>query len=466
MRVRWPLACVALFALIFVSDYVTGYELSLSPLYLVPVFIGTWKGGRNFGIALAALAALTWSASDVLAGHHYSRVFFHYWEGFIKLISFAIFAILLARLKEALANADERFVTVLEGLDAAVHVSDMETGALLYVNEQFKAAFGAPAGSGNISEVDSRFQPSTSICFGRDQLVTADGAAGQVLQGEFQDLQSKRWYLIRARAIRWVNGRLVRLQAATDITDSKRSDEISRQQQEKLQLTSRLITAGEMATTLAHELNQPLAAISNYNMGCVRRLRSGNWNSADLLAAMEKGSAQAERARKIIQRVRDFLRKREPQLSPCELNEIVRDIVSMVELDADDRHVGVALDLKPSLPVVLADKVMIEQVILNLVKNAVEAMQEMPSDRRRLLIRSALSGPHSVEISVSDTGRGIPPEMIENLFTPFFTTKRDGMGMGLHICRSIVEFHDGRLWGTLNPGGGSTFRFTLPAEID
>jgi signal transduction histidine kinase len=181
---------------------------------------------------------------------------------------------------------------------------------------------------------------------------------------------------------------------------------------------------------------------------------------------MEKGSAQAERARKIIQRVRDFLRKREPQLSPCELNEIVRDIVSMVELDADDRHVGVALDLKPSLPVVLADKVMIEQVILNLVKNAVEAMQEMPSDRRRLLIRSALSGPHSVEISVSDTGRGIPPEMIENLFTPFFTTKRDGMGMGLHICRSIVEFHDGRLWGTLNPGGGSTFRFTLPAEID
>ena len=455
---------LALVSAIGTLDYVTGYELSFSVVYLAPVFAGTWTMGRTGGIIASVACAGAWYISDALGGHTYSSTFVHYWEVLIRLSTFTIFALVLAKLRDALRAADERLVTVLEGLDAAVCVGEMKGGDLLYTNQHFRDSFLRTARSAN--EIDALFEPRPSERFSAARLLDASGTPAGDRQDEFQLTADKRWYQIRARAIRWVDGRIVRLMMATDITEHKRAQELARQQQEKLQITSRLITMGEMATTLAHELNQPLAAISNYNMGCVRRLRSGKFEPQELLTAMEKGSAQAERAGKIIQRVREFVRKREPQLTPCDMNAIVRDVAGMFDIDAETSGVKVLLRLKPELPPVLADKVMIEQVILNLVRNAMEAMQDVPAAGRLLTIRSGLAGPHTIEIAVTDRGRGIPPEMIDNLFTPFFTTKRDGMGMGLHICRSIVEFHDGRLWGDLNSDVGSTFHFTLPAETD
>jgi C4-dicarboxylate-specific signal transduction histidine kinase len=251
------------------------------------------------------------------------------------------------------------------------------------------------------------------------------------------------------------------MQIATDVTDRRRAEEISLQQQERLQQTSRLITMGEMASSLAHELNQPLSAIANYCMGSVNRLTSGTFRPGEVVAAMEKASGQAERAGKIIRRMRDFVRKSEPKRDSVPLAEVVDEAIGIAEIEAHKAGVQIRVAVPANLPPVYADKIMIEQVLLNLLKNGIEAMQQTEGSRE-LTVSARADGSRVVEVAVADRGHGIDPEHAERLFEPFHTTKQEGMGMGLNICRSILEFHDGRLWAQPNPGGGSVFRFTLP----
>jgi hypothetical protein len=227
-------------------------------------------------------------------------------------------------------------------------------------------------------------------------------------------------------------------------------------------MTSRLTTVGEMASTLAHEINQPLTAIASYCMGCVRRLRSGDWKREDLLDALQKCAAQAERAGGIIQRVREYLRKRDPSPAACNVNELIGSVAAMMEAEAARRGVRVRLALDPLVQLVLADRIMIEQLLLNLTKNALEAMQHTPAGAREVVIRTAPEEGNRIGVEVSDCGSGLPLQLKANLFVPFFTTKPDGMGMGLHICRSIVERHGGRLTAASSPDGGTRVRFTLP----
>ena len=233
----------------------------------------------------------------------------------------------------------------------------------------------------------------------------------------------------------------------------------------RLEQTSRLISMGEMATGLAHELNQPLAAITNYCMGCVRRLEQGTSNHVALLLAMRKAAEQATRASRIIARLRRFLRRAEPAMEPQSLTEIVEETASIAEIEARRAGVTLVVDAPADLPAVPIDRVMIEQVVLNLLRNAVEAMVDQPPARRRLVVevRLAESGDR-LETAVVDFGPGIAEAAGDKVFEPFYTTKSEGMGVGLAICRSIVEFHGGRLWTTANPVGGAIFRFTLPLE--
>ncbi|MEZ5615713.1 MAG: PAS domain S-box protein [Rhodocyclaceae bacterium] len=248
-----------------------------------------------------------------------------------------------------------------------------------------------------------------------------------------------------------------------DISERKRMEEETLRQQERLEQTSRLITMGEMASSLAHELNQPLSAIANYCMGSVNRLKSGDYRREDILAAMEKASAQAERAGKIIRRTREFVKKSEPVRAPAALADIVEEAIGFVDIEARKAAVAIRVDIPADLPPVFADRIMIEQVVLNLLKNGIEAMQQAPAGRREVNLSARPVAEGMVEVAVADRGCGMTGEQVERLFTPFYTTKAEGMGMGLSICRSIVEFHDGRLWVEPGPGGGSVFRFTLPS---
>ncbi|MCV2218431.1 sensor histidine kinase [Thauera sp. Sel9] len=248
-----------------------------------------------------------------------------------------------------------------------------------------------------------------------------------------------------------------------DITEQKQAQELARQQNERLQATSRLVTMGEMASTLAHELNQPLTAIASYADGCLNHLQTTDTDRDELLDIQRKIGRQARRAGEIIRRVHDFVRRSEPRLDPLDLNAVVRDAAGLTEADVRKRRMQLILDLAPDLPQVTADAVMIEQIIVNLVRNGMDAMRDTPAAKRKILVTTRLEG-RSVAVRVTDHGCGIPADTAARLFEPFFTTKSEGMGMGLNICRSIAELHRGRLTFDTKPGSGTIFTLTLPVE--
>jgi PAS domain S-box-containing protein len=347
------------------------------------------------------------------------------------------------RISEQLAMAHERFTKVLESLDDAVSVvaPSVDGGAeLLFANRSYRSLYGADAG-------------------GHRKLQDLLAAHGATLAGEVYDGEQKRWFDVRTRDVRWVDGRDVRLQIATDVSERKATEEIVRQQQEKVQLTARLMTMGEMASSLAHELNQPLTAISNYSLGTVSRLRDGNVTTAELLPALEKAAGQAQRAGNIIRRIREFVRRAEPRRRPTPVARIVEDSIAFAEIEAAKKSISIHTQVPAGLPPLDVDPILVEQLLLNLLKNAVDAMEDARVRRIDLLVRRV---DDMAEFSVVDRGCGIPADLRAHLFQPFFSTKPEGMGMGLNICRSIVEFHQGRLQIEENPEGGTIFRFTLP----
>jgi two-component system sensor histidine kinase DctS len=254
-----------------------------------------------------------------------------------------------------------------------------------------------------------------------------------------------------------------------DVTDRKRAEEMERRQSETMTRTARLISMGEMASTISHELNQPLAAISSYATGCLNMIRAGH-GPADLVEALEKLEVQAQRAGRIVRRVHDFVRKREPRFAAIDLVAVIADLATFVAPEARKASVEIELDLPETPAIVTADRVLLEQVLFNLIRNGMEAMAATPARTRRLEITAhrrhrpadAGDGAEEIVVEVADRGSGIPPEVAEKLFSPFFSTKQEGMGMGLNICRSIVELHLGRLEFSPRPGGGTIFTLALP----
>ena len=451
-------AAIALVALIALADYATGCEMRLAPLYLLPVFVATWAAGWVDGVLIAALATLSWMVMFRF-GNPSNAAPHSYWEGLVLLGTLGACACILARLRRVLDGADERFVIVLEELDAAVYVDDPASGAILYGNRRFRDIFGA---DGGIAHEIEKALGAGSADFLAGTAAARDAATAR--KGEFRDPASGRWFLVHARTGGWGDGRRVSLKVLTDISERKLAQDAGRQQMEKLQLSSKLITIGEMASALAHELNQPLTAIASYNQACVRMLRAGGYDAAELLRYIEKCGEQAVRAGSIINRMREFVRKREPMRSAHELNAIINDAVQMVGIEAERNGVEFELDLAPALPPVSVDAVMIEQVLLNLLRNAIEAMQQVGRGSRKLTLVSARGANAMLQVSLRDTGPGIPAEVAAHLYTPFFSTKPDGMGIGLNISRSIIEFHGGTLWHEPGADGGCTFHFTLPAQ--
>lgn len=246
-----------------------------------------------------------------------------------------------------------------------------------------------------------------------------------------------------------------------DLTEQRRLQKRAREWEERLLKAGHLVMLGEMATTLAHELNQPLTAIAGYAEGCLDRLRSGAADPAELAEAMEQAAAQALRAGDIIRTVRGFAKKREMVRIPVDVNQIVREMAGFAEHQAHAHSVTLALNLAPALPAPFADRVLIELVMVNLIRNGIESMTGTVGNRR-LEIGTLLSGDNKICISVRDAGLGLSSSAAENVLDPFFTTKPDGMGMGLAISRSIVESHGGTLWFEPNTGRGTTFYFSLP----
>ncbi len=250
-----------------------------------------------------------------------------------------------------------------------------------------------------------------------------------------------------------------------DLTERQNTEARLQELQSELVHISRLTAMGEMASTLAHELNQPLSAISNYLKGS-RNLLEGrsDENSTTIRNALDRAADQAMRAGQIIRRLRDFVSRGETERRAESISKLVEEASALALVGVKDRGIHVQFEFDPSVDLVLADRVQIQQVLLNLIRNAMDAMETSHERDLRIAITPIDKG--YIRISVIDTGSGIAPEVAKQLFQPFVTTKRDGMGVGLSISRTIVEAHAGQIWVEQNPSGGTIFHFTLPAVTD
>lgn len=245
-----------------------------------------------------------------------------------------------------------------------------------------------------------------------------------------------------------------------DLTERQKSESRLQELQSELVHISRLTAMGEMASTLAHELNQPLSAISNYLKGSRRLLEARADESSSMMRdALDKAAEQALRAGQIIRRLRDFVARGESEHRVENVKKLVEEASALALVGAKDQAIRVRFDFDPSVELVLADKIQIQQILLNLMRNSVEAMQD--SVKRELRLSAVRVDNDMVQVSVADTGSGLAPEVASQLFQPFVTTKQHGMGVGLSICRTIAESHGGKIWVEANPGGGTVFRFTL-----
>ncbi len=251
-----------------------------------------------------------------------------------------------------------------------------------------------------------------------------------------------------------------------EMEERRRAEEQVQWHQAELAHVARLSTVGEMVAELAHEVNQPLSAISSYAQACQRLLSPGSPDrTEELLVSLSQVAEQADRAAEIIRRLRRFVTKAKPAQVVVDLNALIREVAALMNIDARMAKAQVDLELTDPLPPVVGDRIQLEQVLVNLMRNGFEAMREAEHEPRRLTIRTAVDGRQSVRVDVSDSGLGIAPAAIDRIFDRFFTTKPDGMGMGLPISLSIIENHGGRLWVTPNPDRGSTFHFTLPIDL-
>jgi two-component system sensor histidine kinase DctS len=251
--------------------------------------------------------------------------------------------------------------------------------------------------------------------------------------------------------------------SVVDVTERVQARERSRRQEEKLAASARLVAMGEMASAIAHELNQPLSAIASYTTGCLNLLEKGTDVVGDLREALQKTSQQAQRAGHIIRRVHEFVRKSEPTRSAVHINAVVEEAVGFAEAEAHKRRVKIGTQLTADDPVLQADRLLLQQVLLNLLRNGMDAMSATPPEKRELLVTTERAG-ETMTVGVLDHGCGLSPEVQERLFDAFFTTKAEGMGMGLNICRSIMEIHRGRVWAEPARDGGTAFFFSLPVE--
>jgi C4-dicarboxylate-specific signal transduction histidine kinase len=247
-----------------------------------------------------------------------------------------------------------------------------------------------------------------------------------------------------------------------DITERKRAEEALRHTQAALAHLSRVMTMGALTATIAHEVNQPLAAVVTNGNACLRWLARAVPDLQEARAAVERIIRDGQRASEVIRRIRALATKTDPHKVPLDLNDVIYEVVRLIHREVLAHRVALRTDLTPTLPPVFGDRVQLQQVLINLVMNGLDAMTSVTDRPRELLIRSHQPDADQVCVAVQDAGIGIDPASMDRLFQPFFTTKPNGMGMGLSISRSIIEAHGGRLWASHHVGPGATVQFTLP----
>jgi signal transduction histidine kinase len=374
-----------------------------------------------------------------------------------------------ARLNEALRaeNAERRRVQAY--LDEAQRLS--RTGTFSWkvaTGEVFWSTEGC-----RIVELGSSVEPPIDVLLQRvhkDDLTLVQGELERVQRGEPEYDREFRWLTpagstrhlhVRAHRVRSESGDDEIVGALMDVSETRAAQDALNAAQTALTHAARVATLGEMSASIAHEVNQPLAGIVTNGEAALRWLDRSEPELGEVRSAIERMVRDGKRASHVVERLRALVRKAPAQILPLDLNEVIAEAVSLVRREIHSHRATLQLDLARDLPPVVADRIEFQQVVINLIANGVQAMEPVTDRPRRLVIRSFAQA-DEVVVSVGDSGVGIDPADMNRLFNAFFTTKADGMGMGLSICRSIIESHGGRIWASNNTGPGMTFQFALP----
>jgi PAS domain S-box-containing protein len=298
------------------------------------------------------------------------------------------------------------------------------------------------------------------------QVWTASVSTGEPFQYEFRCRRTAdnayRWCVSSALPLRDQDGRVIKwFGTVVDLHDRKEAQQALQMTQAELARVSRLTTMGELAASIAHEVNQPLTAVTNNSNACLRLLAAGNLQPEVLRRALEEIVADGNRASAVVARIRGFIKKKPAEKNRLNINDVIQEVLALADREIYENRVRLERQLTRALPLVSADRVQMQQVLLNLILNGIEAMAAVTNRPRSLCMQSRIDDSGDVLVAVRDSGTGLSPEA-HRLFTPFFTTKTNGMGMGLSISRSLVESHGGRLWAEPNSPHGAVFCFTLP----
>jgi len=367
------------------------------------------------------------------------------------------------------ALKDERaFLRQVIDIDPNFIFAKDREGRFILANQAVADAYGTTV-EHLIGKTDADFnrEPEEVEFFRRKDLETMDTLREQFIPEErVTDANGRvRWLQTIKRPIIGKDGTANRLLgSATDITERKRAELEAARQRNELAHLSRMTMLGELSGSLAHELNQPLTAILANAQAAQRFLADDEPDMEQVREILHDIVMDDERAGEVIHRLREMLRKGQIRRQPLELNALVQEILKLIHSDLVIRNVSVSIDLEPDLPPIMGDRVQLQQVVLNLMVNGAEAMSGEGTHGRKLLIRTEQAEADSVRLSVRDEGTGISAEAMAQIFEPFYTTKANGLGLGLSICRSIIMAHDGMLWAMNNTDRGATLYFSLPAR--
>jgi two-component system, LuxR family, sensor kinase FixL len=448
-----------------------GYLLLL--VFVVDASVTLWRQGAG---RRAAVVGGTITFFLLVSGGHSALVETRIIES-PYLISFAYLAILMAmgmelsddvlnaaQLARDLRESEDRMIMAAEAANLGIWVRDL-TRKEIWATDNWRALFGFSKSEPlSLDDFLHRLHP--------DERETVRQALARAIEGDGRYQMEHRLVLPDGQ-MRWIHSRgrvefngdgkpiLVR-GVSLDITERNKAEQETQLLRQEIAHVGRVSMMGELASSLAHEINQPLGAILRNAEAAELFMQNGSPDLDEIRAILSDIREDDQRAGKVIDRMRGLLKKHDLDTRPLAVRELVGDVAALVRVDAAVRHVDLTLEVPSDLPFVRGDRVHLQQVLLNLILNGMDALDGARREDRRVSVTARLDGPQSVEIIVSDAGHGISADKLAHLFEPFFTTKPNGMGMGLPISRTIVEAHGGRLWAENNNVAGAAFRFTLP----
>jgi PAS domain S-box-containing protein len=454
-----PIAAIAIAIVVFVADTITHFEIAVSALYGAVVLLAVrFLDAR--GVLLVAAGCIALAVSSHLLTRHDGLSLIALANLLVGILVIGITTFLSLQNQSTQIELREK-AGLLDLTHDTMFIRNMND-IITFWNRAAEELYGwkQEEATGRISHelLQTRFpEPLEWIL---EEVSRAGRWQGDLIHTSRNGTQftvASRWSLLRDE-----RGRSVAiLETNNDITELKRGEAKLQLAQAELAHINRTTTLGELAASIAHEVNQPLAAIVIDGEVCLMLLGRGE-PDAQVCDALHRIVSNSKRASEIIHRIRALYKKADPQMAPLDINGIITEVIPLLQHELRSHSIVLQVELFPSLLSVLGDRIQLQQVILNLVLNGMEAIAPLSDGPRELVIRSGKNGPDQVSVAVQDSGVGIDPDNEKQLFNPYFTTKPHGSGMGLSICRSIVELHGGRVWASRNERRGATFQFSLP----